>query len=420
MRNSIFLLSLIVLAAACTKKDRIPEIHTLETGGHTATSPYLTQDHKGQIVLCWTEQDEQDSLNRLKYAVYNKAQDSFGPAVTVPGSAGCSTAAESMAKVGFKSDGTVIAIFAKRFTGEKNPYAGAICYSISGNQGRSWSPVKYIHTDTSHVFSRSFFDIARLQDGELAAVWLDGRFARSIKGSALFYARTGKGGGFMPDTCLQKGTCECCRTAMVVDKRGNLHIAYRSIQTFPLLPGKQVRDMVYQFSPDNGRHFTPAKAISDDKWEVNGCPHTGPALAVTNELANVLWFTAGGGPGLYFTSGKPDGSFKSRIMVTASGKHPQMTQSGDNQLAAVYEEPAEEEEMAAHNHSTMTSGHDHHANARIVLWSSADKEMKTQTITDGKHPDHHAVVVADGHDLLMAWVREGANGSVILYSKRKI
>jgi len=121
----------------------------------------------------------------------------------------------------------------------------------------------------------------------------------------------------------------------------------------------------------------------------------------------------------YFTSGKLDGSFKSRIMVTASGKHPQMTQSGDNKLAAVYEEPAEEE-MEVYHIGTMTSGHDHHANARIVLWSSAEKEMKTQTITDGKHPDHHAVVVADGQDLLMAWVREGANGSVILYSKRKI
>src|SRR5690606_899533 len=115
----------------------------------------------------------------------------------------------------------------------------------SENGGESWSDAKFLHSDTSHAYGRSFFDVAKLKDGELAAVWLDGRYGKSIKGSALFFNRTLKGEGFVTDSCLDKGTCECCRTALLTDKEGNLHLAYRSI--IPnALSGKHVRDMVYK------------------------------------------------------------------------------------------------------------------------------------------------------------------------------
>ncbi|HEY1007325.1 MAG TPA: hypothetical protein VGD92_09090, partial [Sphingobacteriaceae bacterium] len=106
----------------------------LPTGGD-AVSPYLTMDEKGVPVLCWTEKMEGDSVYSLKFAWYEADRRAFGAAITVPGSGGAQTAAESMNKVAFKSDGSVVAVFGKKFPDEENPYAGAIYYTLSADKG---------------------------------------------------------------------------------------------------------------------------------------------------------------------------------------------------------------------------------------------------------------------------------------------
>src|SRR5690606_19707175 len=97
------LLGMITLIQACSEKDQRFEQKALVIKGLSATGPYLTQDHKGRPAICWAEQDRQDSLYRLKYAIYDQLADSIGPTITVPGSVGCSTSAESMGKIAFKS-----------------------------------------------------------------------------------------------------------------------------------------------------------------------------------------------------------------------------------------------------------------------------------------------------------------------------
>src|SRR5690606_5533607 len=141
-----------------------------------AINPYLTKDQNGNIVMSWTSKDPVDSLYRLKYAFYNEGDESFGEAITIPTSVNLSTSPESMGKVAFKSDGTVIAVFSKKSEVSSNPFAGAIYYTVSTDQGSSWSAETFIHSDTSQHTSHSFFDIETLQNGEIAAVWLDGRF----------------------------------------------------------------------------------------------------------------------------------------------------------------------------------------------------------------------------------------------------
>jgi len=416
---------LILLVSACHRREVAP-IYVLGESGIQATGAYLTTDQQGNPVLCWTEQDRKDSLNRLKYAVYDRQQQKFSDAITVTTSAGCSTAAESMGKVAFKSDGTVIALFAKKFSGEKNPYAGAICYSISPD-GKNWSVANYLHSDTAHAYGRSFFDIERLRDGELAAVWLDGRFGKAIKGSALFFNRTSKGKGFGADTCLDKGTCECCRTDLLSDDQGGLHLAYRSIQIPDMLSGRQVRDMVYKFSADDGRTFSAARPISRDNWEISGCPHTGPSLAMLGRSAGVTWFTAGGGaPGLYCTTALPGAGFKNRKLVTATGKHPQMITLPEGHTLMVCEEPVEEtaatqahqpsESMEMDHSKGQIMQHGPAGSAKIVLYRmSGGQAAGNIVLTDGKQADHHAVLAGIGNQLVAAWVREEKGRSEIAY-----
>lgn len=427
----IFFPVVLALLSSCVRKESKPLVQLLNSGGINSVGPYLTQDNRGNAVLCWTEQDGKDSLYRLKYAVYDEQLNSFGTAVTVPGSAGCGIAAESMGKVAFKADGTVMAVYAKRFLSEKNPYAGAIYYSFSADGGKSWSDQQFLHADTSHAYGRSFFDMAVLKDGELGAVWLDGRYGKTIKGSALYINRTAKGKGFGLDSCIDKGTCECCRTDLLCDEKGNLHLAYRSIQLPSVLSGKQVRDMVYKSSTDNGETFSESKPVSKDNWEIEGCPHSGPSLAVNGHGgANVIWFTAGGGTGLYYTAAPALGAdFRSRTLITATGRHPQLLSLGEGKAAMVCEEMPETSAEPAHGDMKMDHGsgmkhggggmsHGPAGAAKIVLRLIADGNTEKEiALTDGQYPDNHAVLKKlDGH-VLIAWVREGHSGSEICFSR---
>src|SRR5690606_38572344 len=123
---------------------------TLDLSGWAATGRYFTVDHTGAPVLCWTEKSATDSLYRLAFARYETTAGNFGPPVIIAGSEGISTSPESMGKVAFKEDGTVVAVFAKRFTNEKNPLAGAIYYTMSRDGGVSWTEPEFLHTDTAH------------------------------------------------------------------------------------------------------------------------------------------------------------------------------------------------------------------------------------------------------------------------------
>ncbi|WP_316811566.1 sialidase family protein [Pedobacter heparinus] len=409
--------------AACNKKagPALPQV--LNTGSNEAVAPYFTRDSKQNPVLCWTEKDRADSTYRLKYAVYNAGTRQFDSPITVPASAGCSNAAESMAKVAFKADGTVLAIFARRFPNEKNPYAGAIYYSISADHGLNWSDARFLHTDTAHTYGRSFFDVARLKDGELGAIWLDGRYGKNIRGSALFFARTTAGKGFATDTCIAKGTCECCRTAIFSDDSGNIHLAYRNINFPSALSAKQVRDMAYQLSSDHGKTFSVPSTISHDNWEITGCPHSGPSVAVTKAGVQAVWFTAGGGAGLYHTaSAGLGGDFRQRNLITASGRHPQLISLKNDQLLMVCEEAvsaAMEKPMEMnHSHSEMKMSHTAAGTAKIMLTRlPAGPNQKNIEVTDGTAADNHAVLTSVGDDVLIAWVREEKSGSKIYYSR---
>lgn len=419
MKRLFMLLALTAafLTACKTEKTESPVLISAE--GSFAAAPYFTRDHQGNTVLCWTEQDSKDSLFRLKYAVYDAQTNAFNQTVTVPASAGSSNSAESMGKIAFKTDGTIVALFSKRFPKEKNPFAGAIYYSNSADAGKTWSHAQYLHSDTAHAYGRSFFDLAVLKDGEIAAVWLDGRYAKEIKGSAQFFARTEKGKGFGLDTCLEKGTCECCRTDLFTDKDGNLHLAYRNIMYPSALSGKQVRDMVYKLSRDNGRHFSAPKTISNDNWEIEGCPHSGPSMASTAGGIGALWFTAGGGAGLYYTASKVlGGDFNRRKLVSTSGRHPQMIALKDGSIAMVFEEIAaaapEHSMKMDHSKGSMKMKHGPAASAKVVLQIvSGDELKKSLELTNGELSDNHAVLTETSEGLLVAWVREGHEDSKI-------
>lgn len=424
----LFLLfSASILWSSCqSSPSKDPMVEFLTNSDSEALGPYFTKDNHGNPVLCWTELNNQDSLYRLKYAIYDLEAKAFGEPITVVGSEGSSTAAESMAKIAFKSDGTIIALFNKRFENAKSRFASGIYYTLSSDEGESWTLPQFIHSETSEEYGRSFFNMCTLADGEIAAIWLDGRFGDEEKGSALFFSRTDQGEGFGIESCLDKSTCECCRTEMIKDENGGIHIAYRGIQ-FPFENlGKQVRDMVYSFSHDNGNTFSPVKSISKDNWEIEGCPHTGPTLAQTKEGMHAVWFTGGGAPGLYLSSLQDvSQEYKDRIKLSEEGRHPQMVSIKGNSLAIVWDEVvrnehASESEPLKEDHSTMM---DHHASgySRIIMTLFANGKISRQfPLSHESQIAHHPVITELEDGVLVAWVNEEEGKPAIAYSFIKV
>lgn len=387
----------------------------------SADCPYFSFDHMGNPVLCWTEKNLSEGVTRLAFARYDITTGAFGTRIVVPGSEGIRASPESTGKIAFKSDGTIIAVFAKPFPEEKNPFAGAIYYSLSSDAGASWSPPRFLHSDTSHHYGRNFFDLAQLGNGEVGAVWLDGR-DQSIEGSALYFSSTGSSGGFTNETIVHSGTCECCRTDLLVDKNGMIHVAYRSLTYPSSLAGKQVRDMAYVHSTDNGKTFSPESVISPDHWAIQACPHTGPALAWENGRLHAIWFTAGGGAGLYYTSMQIGSStFNNRQMLTETGSHPQAAAIGPDTVYVVYEnrsmDPPNRHGMAGGNRHGQDQHEISHTSGSPILLHPVINGIPAEPIrlsSDGTH-NHHPVIANVSGSVLVAWVCEDGNRSTIRY-----
>lgn len=426
--NWIYTVILAGALGACSsqtaRKEETPTTLAIEQG-YSATAPYFTSDNEGNPVLCWTEKNHTDGIYRLAFASYDASSGDFGSSITVTGSEGISASPESMGKIAFKNDGTIVAVFAKPFLHEKSPFAGAIYFSISSDQGASWSHPDFLHSDTAHYYGRNFFDIARLKNGELGAVWLDGR-DKTIEGSTLYFAATTPNNGFVDEIALHRGTCECCRTDLLVDEQGSIHVAYRSLMYPSALFGEQVRDMAYVHSEDNGRTFSSETAISADNWAIRACPHTGPALASENGRIHAVWFTAGGSAGLYYAHTASDAVFSKRILLTESGSHPQSLAMGTDTVVVVYEDrpmpsathhPSAHAEMHSHGNPEGT----HPSGSHILLHPILDgRPAKPIAVSSGHAYNHHPVITEVNGAALIAWVYEEEGLSRIAYKQVNI
>src|SRR5690606_8404900 len=298
----------------------------------------------------WTATD--DSV--LYYGVYDRYSGTFGTPVAVPPSKGTTGHGESMNKVAFRGDGTVVAVFERRHPTEKNKYAGSILYAQSFDNGASWTKAECVHSDTLKGNSRSFFDVVMLPDGEVGAVWLDGRLRLGSEGSSLFFARTKGHEGFQQDQQIGETVCQCCRTDISTDPNGNVHVVYSDIEA---TPGGSVRDFMHIISTDSGKTFSAPRAVSNDNWIVDGCPHTGASMAAGDDRIEVAWFTAGGRPGLYYSSSSNGGMFAQRALISETARHPQMASMGRLSVIVAEESHAAASVAAKHSdHSHMNGG----------------------------------------------------------------
>ncbi|MDQ3255680.1 MAG: glycoside hydrolase [Acidobacteriota bacterium] len=250
--------------------------------------------------------------------------------------------------VAVAQDGTVYVGWTAR-AGETG-HQTDIYLSVSRDEGKSFgTPVKV--NDDEKPGMHGMHSLALPADNRVYLAWLDERNLapppKQPKGvphkhiernREVFIASSTDGGRtFSPNQRIASEACPCCKTSLATGPNGRVYASWRQV-----LSG-DFRHIAVSSSTDGGKIFSSPVIVSDDRWQINGCPVSGAALAIgTDETLRVLWYTAGeaGKPGLYWSESRDGGqTFAPRKPFADGSGHgtPSFLGYKDNVLVAVWE-----------------------------------------------------------------------------------
>jgi hypothetical protein len=203
-------------------------------------------------------------------------------------------------------------------------------------------------TDKEAPSQNGFSYLAVAQNGDLYAVWLDGRDPQhTAPGTSHVYMAksTDKGATWSKNIAVANNVCPCCRPAIAFGAGGEVYVSWRGVDA------GDVRDMRMAVSTDNGATFGKSILMANDNWKISGCPHTGPQLVTKGKRLYAAWHSDGEGKnaGIRIVWSDDNGKTFSKPVI-ASGSvndtnHPTLSLSEDGRLLLVFQgrEPAEKE-----------------------------------------------------------------------------
>lgn len=229
----------------------------------------------------------------------------FAPAVKVnPQPMKIAADGEARPKVAISPEGFVYLTWTESL---KAPYAGYIWFARSTNQGKQFDAPKIVHQDRAEITHR--FDALHVApNGNITVTWVDKRDLLAAKaankpydGAAIYYAvSTDKGASFQAEQKLADNSCECCRIATAHKPDGTVVAMWRHV-----FEGSE-RDHMLAEIPLNKQPVKTHRATFG-RWQIDGCPHHGAALASGGEGADwwgyhMAYFDGNDKkPGLYYS-----------------------------------------------------------------------------------------------------------------------
>lgn len=201
---------------------------------------------------------------------------------------------ENRPKLAFAADGALLVSWTRPLG---KPFSGAVRLARS-EDGRQFSPPLTVHRDQAEITHR-FDSMQVMPDGRVFVAWIDKRDLEAAKvakasyrGAAIYAAMSSDGGrSFQPERKLADHSCECCRIAAAVDRDGAPLFMWRQV----FLPNE--RDHAILRVGADGAPETMLRATYD-RWQIDGCPHHGPSLAVDADgRRHAVWFNQVNGEG---------------------------------------------------------------------------------------------------------------------------
>jgi hypothetical protein len=282
----------------------------------------------------------------------------------------------------------------------ETPYAGNIRFSRSLDGGKSFSAPLTVN-DNLDAITHRFEAMGINSRGQIYLAWLDKRDALAAKnrgekysGIAIYYAMSDdEGTSFHANSKVADHTCECCRVAMAIDNTDTPVIVWRHIF------GRNVRDHGLARLDGSTRKTdeNSVQRVTFEKWEVEACPHHGPALSISADVYHLAWFNhAAERSGLFYAHSADAGkSFSTPLSVGNSARqagHAAVLSKGDQVYLAWKEFDGE---VSVINAMGSRDGG--------ASWGAVQKIAETRDMSD------HPLLIANKEQVYLSWssLREG-------------
>jgi hypothetical protein len=273
----------IILASAIAAAVPVVSVNELKSPAPPDSGqPNLAVGADGRVFLSWIEPGQPNGYV-LRFSI--RGPQGWSAAKTIARGANWFVSDADVPSMAVLSDGTLAAHWFVKPAGvgpASEAYDTNLSFSKDG--GSTWSKPIMPHHDATKR-QHGFVSLTPTVDARLAALWLDGRHMASEEEGdmALMFTTIAPNGTVAPEIEIDKRTCECCKTSMTATP-GGLIAVYRDRSD------KEIRDIaITRFV--NGK-WSPPQIVSNDGWEIDGCPINGPAVSSNGKNVAVAWFTA--------------------------------------------------------------------------------------------------------------------------------
>ena len=286
-----------------------------DQGGSTPTT--AVDQQSGTAYWAWFGKDDADRPAVLVASLGSSDAAPSAPVVASPEDAQVNPHPQAPPQIAVAPDGTVYVAWSTRIPVEGRRFpASNLQIARSTDGGKTFEAPIYVNDDhDGDPAGHTFHNLAVAPDGTVYVSWLDSRKPDDVvqddkqnvdhgshsaaehahhgehadaSGTSVRIARSVDGGQtFEPGVVVARGTCQCCRTGLHVAPNGRVYVAWRHIFN------GNVRDIAVAWSDDGAATFSESVRVHADDWEIDGCPHSGPAIATSKGGdVHVAWYTA--------------------------------------------------------------------------------------------------------------------------------
>ncbi len=282
----------LVLALGCQSRSAPPPVLVLDCPAPAASGEPNLTSAGDRLYVSWLAQLE--SGHTMQYAMLQHGHWSAVRTV-VAGDSFFANWADfpSLAEL---SDGSLVAHWLWKSGPDTYAYDVALARSADGVE---WGTRMVPHRDATAT-EHGFVSLVPDAQGGATLVWLDGRDYAGRKrgmGEMVLMSATLNPDGCSAERALDARVCDCCQTAAVRTENGVL-VAYRDRSP------EEVRDISLVRFADGV--WSEPYPLSQDGWEIAGCPVNGPALAASGARVAAAWFTMAGEQAAVHVALSPD------------------------------------------------------------------------------------------------------------------